>query len=87
MITDGIPMRLAPDRFWYGQADGDLFSWLKANARTFDDVGSGAMLDVRCAGGDTRRGAVCDTPMYDESREIPRGLRVDIPEIPGAEEA
>ena len=51
------------------------------------DVGSGATLDVRCAGGDTRRGTVCDTPMYDENREIPRGLRVDIPEIAGAEEA
>ena len=36
MITDGVLMRLARDRFWYGQADGDLFSWLKANARSFD---------------------------------------------------
>ena len=29
-------MRLAPDRFWFGQADGDLFSWLKASARGVD---------------------------------------------------
>ena len=33
MITDGVLMRLAEDRFWYGQADGDLFSWFKAHAR------------------------------------------------------
>ena len=33
MITDGVLVRLAEDRFWYGQADGDLFSWLLANAR------------------------------------------------------
>ena len=36
MITDGVLMRLEPDRFWFGQADGDLFSWLKASARGFD---------------------------------------------------
>ncbi len=36
MITDGVLMRLAPDRFWFGQADGDLFSWLKASARGSD---------------------------------------------------
>lgn len=36
MITDGVLVRLAEDRFWFGQADGDLFSWLKANARVFD---------------------------------------------------
>ena len=36
MITDGVLVRLAEDRFWYGQADGDLYSWLKANARGFD---------------------------------------------------
>ena len=51
------------------------------------DVGPGAVLDVYCAGGDTRRGTVCDTPMYDVNREIPRGLRVEVPEIAGAEEA
>lgn len=36
MITDGVLMRLAPDRFWYAQADGDLFSWLKAHAAGLD---------------------------------------------------
>lgn len=36
MITDGVLMRLAPDRFWYVQADGDLFSWLKAHAAGLD---------------------------------------------------
>ena len=36
MITDGVLVRLAEDRFWYGQADGDLFSWLLANARGLD---------------------------------------------------
>ena len=36
MITDGVLVRLAQDRFWYGQADGDLFSWLQANARGLD---------------------------------------------------
>ena len=36
MITDGVLMRLAHDRFWFGQADGDLFSWLKACVRGFD---------------------------------------------------
>ena len=36
MITDGVLVRLAKDRFWYGQADGDLFSWLLANARGLD---------------------------------------------------
>ena len=36
MITDGVLVRLAEDRFWYGQADGDLFSWLKAHAAGFD---------------------------------------------------
>ena len=51
------------------------------------DVGPDATLDVQCASGDFRRATVCDTPMYDENREIPRGLRVDVPEIPSAEEA
>lgn len=33
MITDGVLVRLADDRFWYGQADGDLTDWLKAHSR------------------------------------------------------
>ena len=36
MITDGVLVRLSEDRFWFGQADGDLFSWLLANARGLD---------------------------------------------------
>lgn len=36
MITDGVLVRLAEDRFWYGQADGDLLLWLKAHARGMD---------------------------------------------------
>ena len=49
------------------------------------DLGPGTKLEVQCAGGATRCATVCETPMYDEKREIPRGLRVDIPEIRGAE--
>lgn len=33
MILDGVLVRLAQDRFWYGQADGDLTDWLKAVGR------------------------------------------------------
>ena len=33
MILDGVLVRLAEDRFWYGQADGDLTDWLIAHAR------------------------------------------------------
>jgi len=36
MITDGVLVRLAEDRFWFAQADGDLLSWLLANARGLD---------------------------------------------------
>ena len=32
MITDGVLLRLESDRFWYAQADGDLFSWFRAQA-------------------------------------------------------
>lgn len=36
MIIDGVLVRLAEDRFWYGQADGDLSLWLKAYAHDMD---------------------------------------------------
>ena len=36
MILDGVLVRLAEDRFWYGQADGDLTQWLRAHARGMD---------------------------------------------------
>ena len=36
MMMDGVLVRLAGDRFWYGQADGDLTQWLKAHARGMD---------------------------------------------------
>jgi len=32
LIIDGVVVRLAEDRFWYGQADGDLTQWLRAQA-------------------------------------------------------
>lgn len=36
MILDGVLVRLAEDRFWYGQADGDLTHWLRAHAQGLD---------------------------------------------------
>lgn len=36
MITDGVLLRLADDKFWMAQADGELFSWYKANAEGLD---------------------------------------------------
>jgi aminomethyltransferase len=36
MITDGVLLRLADDRFWMAQADGNLFSWYKASAEGLD---------------------------------------------------
>jgi len=32
MITDGLLLRIQENKFWFAQADGDLFSWYKANA-------------------------------------------------------
>ena len=32
MITDGILLRIDENRFWFAQAEGDMFSWYKAQA-------------------------------------------------------
>ena len=32
MITDGILLRINDDTYWFAQADGDMFSWYKAQA-------------------------------------------------------
>jgi aminomethyltransferase len=36
ILVDGILVRLAADRFWYVQADGDFVGWLKAHALGLD---------------------------------------------------
>lgn len=36
MIMDGILLRLAPDRFWYAQGDGEFSLWLRAHAARYD---------------------------------------------------
>ena len=36
MIVVGVLMRLAEDRFWYVQADGDFYSWLIAHSQGLD---------------------------------------------------
>jgi len=36
MITDGVMLRLAEDKFWMAQADGELIKWYMANAQAFD---------------------------------------------------
>ena len=36
MITDGLLLRVGDGRYWFVQADGDLFSWYKAHAEGLD---------------------------------------------------
>ena len=36
MITDGLLLRVDDNRYWFAQADGDLFSWYKAHAEGLD---------------------------------------------------
>jgi len=43
MINDGVMLRLADDRFWMAQADGDLLNWYRAHAVNED----GTAMDVR----------------------------------------
>lgn len=45
------------------------------------DLGPGTALEVDCIDDSRRRGEICDLPMYDEAREIPRGKIVAIPPI------
>ena len=36
MINDGVMLRLAEDRFWMAQANGDLYGWYRAHAADLD---------------------------------------------------
>jgi len=36
MINDGVLLRLAEDRFWMAQADGDLLNWYRAHSAGMD---------------------------------------------------
>lgn len=36
LIVDGVFLRLAEDRFWYAQADGDFVNWARAHAKGMD---------------------------------------------------
>ena len=36
MITDGVLLRIEKDKYWFAQADGDLFSWYKAHSKNLD---------------------------------------------------
>tara|TARA_B100001250_G_scaffold108367_1_gene91443 strand:+ start:171 stop:1397 length:1227 start_codon:yes stop_codon:yes gene_type:complete len=36
MITDGILLRLDQNKYWFAQAEGDMFSWYKAQAEGLD---------------------------------------------------
>ncbi|MDX1690190.1 MAG: aminomethyltransferase family protein [Acidimicrobiia bacterium] len=48
-------------------------------------LGPGTVVDVECRDGETRRGELCELPMYDADRAIARGKDTDIPEIPDGE--
>ena len=36
IITDGLLLRIDENRYWFAQADGDMFSWYKANSEGLD---------------------------------------------------
>ena len=36
LLVDGIVLRLAEDKFWYAQADGDFYSWARAHGAGMD---------------------------------------------------
>ena len=43
------------------------------------DSGPGSDFEVVCTDGEIRKAQTCTMPMYDEKREIPRGLKIAIP--------
>jgi glycine cleavage system aminomethyltransferase T len=43
LVNDGVMLRLAEDRFWMAQSDGDLLNWYRAHAVNDD----GSPMDVR----------------------------------------
>ena len=47
-----------------------------------NDLGPGAILDVKCTDGNIRKGELCKLPMYDAKGEIVRGVNTDIPSQP-----
>ena len=36
MITDGVLLKIDENKYWFAQADGDLFSWYKAYSKNLD---------------------------------------------------
>ena len=48
------------------------------------EQGPGTELEVECTDGEVRPAEVCELPMYDADRAIPRGKLVDIPKRPDA---
>lgn len=46
LIVDGVFLRLAEDRFWYVQADGDFLNWARAHARGMDVQIAGTDINV-----------------------------------------
>jgi aminomethyltransferase len=48
------------------------------------ELGPGAEVEVACDDGQARPAEICELPMYDRERRIPRGELVDIPELPEA---
>ena len=36
MITDGILLKIDENKYWFAQADVDLFSWYKAHSKNLD---------------------------------------------------
>ncbi|MDA0202849.1 MAG: aminomethyltransferase family protein [Actinomycetota bacterium] len=62
LINDGVLLRLAEDRFWMAQADGDLLNWYRAHAVNDD----GSPMDVQ----------VFDPAVWVSQVQGPRSLEV-----------